>query len=88
MTMKIRIVISGRNYELAEPFPDEIELPEGSTVDDALELLSARFSEGHSFPASCLLGVDGKHVGNVGSHTPTILSENDEIMIFAPVAGG
>jgi molybdopterin converting factor small subunit len=86
--MNIRIVISGRNYELAEPFPDTIELPDGDTLDDALELLSARFSEGRSFPPSCLLGVSGKHVGTVGSHSRVILSDNDEIMIFAPVAGG
>lgn len=86
--MNIRIVISGRNYELAEPFPDSLELPEGSTLDDALEQLATRFSEGHTFPPSCLLGVDGKHVGNVGSHPPTALNDNDEIMIFAPVAGG
>ncbi len=86
--MNIRIVISGRNYELAEPFPDAIELPDGSTVDDALELLSARFSEGRSFPPSCLLGIAGKHVGTVSSHPPASLSDNDEIVIFAPVAGG
>lgn len=86
--MKIRLVISGRNYELTEPFPETIELPDGSTLDDALERLSARFSEGHSFPPSCLLGVAGKHVGTVGSHHPTTLSDNDEIVIFAPVAGG
>ena len=86
--MKIRIVISGRNYELAEPFPESLELPDGSTLDDALEQLSTRFSEGRTFPPSCLLGVGGKHVGTVGSHPPTPLSENDEIMIFAPVAGG
>ncbi len=86
--MKLRIAISGRNYELAAPFPNEIELPEGSTIDDALELLSTNFSEGRSFPPSCLLGVAGKHVGNVGSHPAVALHDNDEIVILAPVAGG
>lgn len=86
--MNLRIVVSGRNYEMAPPFPDRIELPEGGTVDDALELLSTRFSEGRQFPPSCLLGVSGKHVGTVKSHPPVVLSDNDEILILAPVAGG
>ncbi len=86
--MKIRIVISGRNYELAEPFPETLELPDESTVDDALEVLCTRFSEGHTFPPSCLLGVAGKHVGNVASHTAVALNDDDEVVIFAPVAGG
>ena len=53
--MKIRIVISGRNYELAEPFPESLELPDGSTLDDALGQLSTRFSEGriHSRRRAC-----------------------------------
>lgn len=87
-SMNIRLVVSGRNYELAEPFPESLELPDGSTLDDALEELATRFAEGRSFPPSCLLGVAGKHVGTVGSHPPTPLHDEDEIMIFAPVAGG
>ena len=86
--MHIRIVVSGRNYELAKPFPESLELPDGATVDDALEELATRFAEGRTFPPSCLLGVGGKHVGTVGAHPATPLDDNDEIMIFAPVAGG
>ena len=86
--MNIRIVVSGRNYELAEPFPESIELPDGSTLDDVLEQLATRFPDGQSFPPSCLLGVTGKHVGTVGAHPATPLTDGDEIMIFAPVAGG
>ena len=86
--MKIRIVISGRNYELAEPFPETIDLPDGSTIDDALGQLASRFSDEGSFPPSCLLAVAGKHVGTVASHPPTPLNDNDELVILAPVAGG
>ncbi|MHB8898854.1 MAG: MoaD/ThiS family protein [Thermoguttaceae bacterium] len=82
------MIVSGRNYQLAEPFPDQLDLPEGTTLDDVLGLLSARFSPGRTFPPSCLLGVSGKHVGSVGSHRPVVLKDHDEIVIFAPVAGG
>ena len=86
--MNIRIVVSGRNYELAEPFPESIELPDGSTVDDVLEQLATRFADGQSFPPIVPLGVTGKLVGTVGAHPATPLAEEDEVMIFAPVAGG
>lgn len=86
--MIVRLVVSGRNYQSARPFPDTIELPEGATVDDALRWLSAEFLDGQAFPPSCLLAVSGKHLGTAGNHPSATLSENDELMIFAPVAGG
>ena len=34
--MRIRLFVSGRNYELAAKIPEELALAEGATLDDAL----------------------------------------------------
>jgi hypothetical protein len=59
LTVKIRVVVTGRNYHTAAPVPEELELGEGQSVDDALAGLAQYLPEGQSFPASCLLVVSG-----------------------------
>jgi len=86
--MKIRIVLSGRNYELAESIPASLELGDGATIDDAIEHVTALLPEGRSLPPSCLLAIGGKHVGTLAAHAPTVLGDGDELVIVAPVAGG
>ncbi len=86
--MKIRIVVTGRNYHAAKPLPEALELAEGQGVDDALAALAETLPEGQSFPASCLLVVSGQHLGTISQHQPRELRDGDELALIAPVAGG
>jgi molybdopterin converting factor small subunit len=86
--MKIRIVVTGRNYHAAEPLPEELELGEAQGVDDALTRLAEYLPEGQRFPASCLLVVSGQHLGTISEHQPRELRDGDELALIAPVAGG
>jgi len=85
--MKIRISFSGRHYDHAPAFPNELELPDNTSLDDALVALAAKAPE-HALAGSCLVVVCGKHVGTVANHRPHALRDGDELMILAPVAGG
>jgi molybdopterin converting factor small subunit len=86
--MKIRIIVTGRNYHTAGPLPDELELDPSCGVDDALALLAEHLPEGQSFPASCLVVVSGQHLGTISQHQPCDLRDGDELALIAPVAGG
>jgi molybdopterin converting factor small subunit len=88
LTVNIRVVVTGRNYHTAAPVPEELELGEGQSVDDALAGLAQYLPEGQSFPASCLLVVSGQHLGTVSNHQPRTLRDGDELALIAPVAGG
>ncbi|MCL4203256.1 MAG: MoaD/ThiS family protein [Pirellulaceae bacterium] len=86
--MKIRVVVTGRNYHTAAPVPEELELGEGQSVDNALAALTQYLPEGQSFPGSCLVVVSGQHLGTVSKHQPRSLRDGDELALIAPVAGG
>jgi hypothetical protein len=86
--MQIRLIISGRNYNLAEAIPKELSLPEDATLDDALRSLADLLPGGTQLPSSCLVAVSGRHCGTVASHSPEKLRDRDELVILAPVAGG
>jgi molybdopterin converting factor small subunit len=86
--MKLRLFISGRNYNLADGIPDHLTLPEGATLDDALGALAGLLPGGTRLPASCLVAVSGRHCGTVASHSPEKLRDGDELVILTPVAGG
>jgi molybdopterin converting factor small subunit len=86
--VKIKLVMTGRSYHTANELPDELELAEGSSLDDVLELLAANWDAKLALPASCLVAVSGRHLGTVAQHTPAPLREGDEILLIAPVAGG
>jgi molybdopterin converting factor small subunit len=88
LTVKIRVVVTGRNYHTAAPVPEELELGEGQSVDDALASLTQYLPEGQSFPGSCLVVVSGQHLGTVSKHQPQSLRDGDELALIAPVAGG
>ena len=68
--------------------PDELSLADGATLDDALNALQASLSDELKLPTSCLISVAGQHVGTLGSHRECPLSEGDELVLIAPVAGG
>ncbi len=86
--MNVRVVFSGRNYHLADCLPQQLTLPEGASVDEAIRSLAGSLPADQRLPDSCLLAVSGAHLGTVGRHQPRQLQENDELVLIAPVAGG
>ena len=86
--MKIQVIFTGRSYQRANAIPDELSLPESATLDDALRALQADLPDEQRLPTSCLISVSGRHVGTLGSHGDCPLSDGDELVLIAPVAGG
>lgn len=86
--MKIRLVISGRSYHVAERIPEHFTLPEGASIDDALNAVDKLVEDTHPLPRTCLLAVSGTHLGTLGEHREHELSDGDELVLIAPVAGG
>ncbi len=86
--MNVRIILSGRNYHLADCLPQQITLDETGSLDEALHLLNGMLPEGERLPDSCLLAVSGVHLGTVARHQPRELREGDELVLITPVAGG
>ena len=86
--MNVRVVITGRGYPAAEPFPGHLTLADGCSLDEALQTLAALAPAGRGLAASCLVAVSGTHLGTIRSHRPSVLGDGDELMIIAPVAGG
>jgi molybdopterin converting factor small subunit len=86
--MKIRVVVTGRGYHMAEQLPEEITLAESAGIGDALTLLASHLTNGHQLPSSCLVSVSGEHLGTLSSHRPRQLRDGDELVLIAPVAGG
>jgi molybdopterin converting factor small subunit len=86
--MRIRIVISGRSYDRAATAPDELDLAEGANLDDALAALQDLLGKDGRLSGSCLVAVSGRHVGTLANHVPQTLCDGDELVLFAPVAGG
>ena len=86
--MKVRVVVSGRNYDTAEAIPPHLTLPEGCSVDEALQAVAECCRQGPGLPESCLVAVSGTHLGTLRRHRPHVLSDGDELVLIAPVAGG
>jgi molybdopterin converting factor small subunit len=86
--MKIQLTISGRNYDVAESIPHELALPEGASVQVALERLAALLPNGYRLPDACLVAVSGQHLGTLRNPRPRVLRDGDELLLLAPVAGG
>lgn len=85
--VNVRIVVTGRSYHQADGLPDELTLPDGASLDDALNAL--RQAAGESLlPASCLIAVCGQHLGTIADHEAASLKDGDELLLLAPVAGG
>ena len=86
--MNIRLTISGRSYDVAEAVPRTLVLEDGATVADALASLNGHLQNGAALADSCLVAVGGTHLGTLTRHEPRRLSDGDELVIIAPVAGG
>jgi hypothetical protein len=83
--MRITLKINGRGYDVGAASPRVLELCPGAQVDDAL-LDVAR--AGIALAPQALLAVSGEHIGTVRQHERRSLVDNDELLVFAPVAGG
>ena len=83
--MRIKLKITGRSYDLSLTVPRVLELSQGAQVDDALAEL-ARLNI--TLAPSALLAISGQHIGSVAHHEQRTIEENDELLVFAPVAGG
>ena len=86
--MQVRVVVFGRNYHWADSLPQQLALPEGGSVEDAIQALEPFLPDGERWPDSCLVSVSGTHLGTLRAHTPRILQNGDELLLLMPVAGG
>jgi molybdopterin converting factor small subunit len=86
--MKIRLMVSGRNYQAAMQLPDELDLTDDATLDAALARLEELMPEGASLSPNSLVAVAGTHVGTLSAHPDKDLRDGDELVVVAPVAGG
>ncbi len=86
--MKLRLTMMGRRYDASVMLPDELELEAPSSLDDALQAVANALPERETLSPSCLVVLNGKHLGSVDRHENTTLAEHDELILIAPVAGG
>ena len=86
--MKIQIVLTGRGYQRGDQLPGQLELAENARLSDAVAAIQAALPNEESLPGSCLVAVAGDHVGTVDQHQDLQLSEGQEVLLIAPVAGG
>jgi molybdopterin converting factor small subunit len=68
--------------------PERLTLPDGASLDDALESLVGQLADARLLPPSCLISVSGQHLGTVADHSKHTLRDGDELVLIAPVAGG
>ncbi len=83
--MRIQITFSGRAYHRSVSVPSSLSLAERASVQDALASLTALIGP---LADSVLVAVSGQHVGTIGHPEHRILRDQDELFLFAPVAGG
>jgi molybdopterin converting factor small subunit len=86
--MRIRILFTGRSYQTDDQLPSELEVPEDTTVSQALRLLDDALPGDQQLPPSCLVAVSGEHIGTVGQLNDQSLRDGQELVLIAPVAGG
>jgi molybdopterin converting factor small subunit len=92
--MKVRLKSSGYLRDFFGKEPEEVELPENSTVQDLLHWIEEHHASEfppriwdfgqHRFCAPVVLMVDGRAAP--GNTTP--LRESEEVLVLYPVAGG
>jgi hypothetical protein len=75
-------------YDLGPQHPGVLDLPVGATVDNALAVLELDACSRRCLVPSALVAVSGQHIGTVADHAVQRLEDDDELLIFAPVAGG
>jgi hypothetical protein len=85
--MNIRVIVTGRHYDMADNLPEKLQVPDGCSVDVALQVLETHLGHG-KLSESCLIAVSGTHLGTLRNHREQRLGEGDELLVLAPVAGG
>lgn len=86
--MRVRLVLIGRGYDAAENLPDHWDVPDGASVDDVLRLIEQQYGSIPGCSPSCLIALQGRHLGTIASHASAPLHDGDELTLIAPVAGG
>ncbi len=86
--MRITLAVTGRLYDAGLTLPRTLDLPAGAQVDDALAALKSKSGSARPLAPLALLAISGVHIGTVAHHEPRTLVEDDEVLIFSPVAGG
>jgi hypothetical protein len=86
--VNVRLMVSGRGYQASESLPQSLALPEGCSLDEALQTLASLMPADRRLDGRCLIAVSGTHLGTVRSHRPYVLREGEELVVIAPVAGG
>lgn len=86
--MRVRLMVTGRSYHATDSLPEQLELPEGSTVADAVRAVRACSTDASPLSDSCLIAVSGTHLGTLGRYDDRPLRDGEELTLIAPVAGG
>ncbi|MEX0938770.1 MAG: hypothetical protein WDZ59_12990 [Pirellulales bacterium] len=86
--MNVRLVFTGRSYDRAQAMPEVLDLPPGCSLREALAQIDSALGDDAKLPGTALVCVGGKHLGTVASPAEHQLSEGDELVLVAPVAGG
>ena len=86
--MKIRLLVAAPMNRFVRDLPSHLSLAEGSTIDDALGLVTEMLPNSKRLPESTFLAVSGTFLGTVKSHRSRRLRDNDELEIIAPASGG
>lgn len=86
--MVVHVVYTGRSYQQAGALPETLTLADDASLADALDAIRGLLPGEQALPPSCLLSVSGQHLGTLASHRERPLSDGDELVLIAPVAGG
>ncbi len=86
--MLIRLAYLGYGYHQAAHWPAELEVPDSVDVTLALKKVQQMAPEPLMLPPTCLVIVNGRHMGTVASCESCVLRAGDELTLLAPVAGG
>ena len=81
--MTVRVLLFARAKDLAGRPSVSLELPEGVTVADLRERLSAAYPRLAEFQARCAVAVGGELVSD-----GVTLAKGDEVALLPPVSGG
>lgn len=86
--MKIRITVMGRFHPVTADLPPQLDLPEGALVGEAIRALQSCAEVTSSLTPHTVLAVSGEAIGTVADHRQRTLVDDDELVLFSPVAGG
>jgi molybdopterin synthase catalytic subunit len=81
--MKVRVLYFGQLRELANKREEQVEVPEGETVQQLFDRISEVFPALRNFDDVIAIGVNQSFAAR-----EQILKENDEIAMLPPVSGG